>query len=235
MTSGAIAVFVKTVGYSPVKTRLARGIGPAAAETFHCLAAQAIAAVIKQATAVNPCLTPYWAVAELEGMRDPAWQCFRQIWQGEGGLGTKLDQVYCQLLQNHQFVLLLGADSPQISPEYLLQAATWAGQGQFVIGLAADGGFYLFGGGRAIPRSVWESVPYSEAKTAKTLMNLVAPSEVIQMLPALLDVDTIQDLQQLRVNLAQIETLRDPELISRRLLPEQSVLLDWINHLLSKT
>lgn len=229
MITGAIAIFVKTIGLSPIKTRLARGIGSAAAETFHRLSCQATAAVVRQAAER---MTPYWAVAEPAGIEDPGWQNFPQIFQGEGELGTRLDRVYRTLLQSHSFVLLLGADSPQISALTLLQAATWAGQGQFVIGLAADGGFYLFGGAQAIPRSVWESVPYSKAETAKTLINALASNLTplgIQQLPTSFDVDTVQDLQQLQRELATI--VAQEQTVRAEILPEQLILLDWINHL----
>jgi hypothetical protein len=44
-----IAIFVKTPGHSPLKTRLAAGIGIDAAREFHMLAAQAVAAVARKA------------------------------------------------------------------------------------------------------------------------------------------------------------------------------------------
>ena len=40
LMSGAIAVFVKTPGLSPVKTRLAAKLGKATAEAFHLASAQ---------------------------------------------------------------------------------------------------------------------------------------------------------------------------------------------------
>ncbi|HCO24225.1 MAG TPA: hypothetical protein DIT97_14715, partial [Gimesia maris] len=44
---GAIAVFVKTPGYSPLKTRLAQSVGTVQAEQFHILSAKAVAAVVQ--------------------------------------------------------------------------------------------------------------------------------------------------------------------------------------------
>jgi glycosyltransferase A (GT-A) superfamily protein (DUF2064 family) len=51
----ALAIFVKTPGLSPVKTRLAEGIGQARAEAFYRLAVDAVAEV---ALATEPKLTP---------------------------------------------------------------------------------------------------------------------------------------------------------------------------------
>lgn len=242
MVTGAIAIFVKTVGLSPIKTRLAKSIGQAAAETFHTLAAQAVAAVVRQVNESNPVLTPYWAVAELEGVAHPTWQSFPRIFQGEGELGTRLSSVYSSLRQNHSFVLLLGADAPQITVKDLRQAAIWASWGTFVLGPATDGGFWLFGGSQEIPRSLWESVPYSDARTAEALSQKIAQIGKIQQLPTLFDVDTGQELKQLQAQWAS----HNPVSASGRQLPsaiaeprespelclEQIILWKWLNHLL---
>ena len=58
--SCAAAIFVKTPGLSPLKTRLATGIGAAAATDWYRLAARATAAAVAQL----PNLVAYWAVAE---------------------------------------------------------------------------------------------------------------------------------------------------------------------------
>jgi len=234
--TGAIAIFVKTVGLSPIKTRLAQGIGHTAAETFHLLAAEAVAAVVRQVTAQYP-LTPYWAVAEPQGSTAPAWQSFPQILQGAGELGTRLAWVYNQLLQRHRFVLLLGADSPQIRFRHLSQAAIWAEAGGFALGPAADGGFYLFGGSQPIPRPIWESIPYSSCQTAKSLIQAIAPLGNVQQLPTLLDVDTIQELKQLQTQLNHAAARTTPTNQTgeaEELCPEQVALLAWLNRLLSE-
>lgn len=230
--TGAIAIFVKTVGLSPIKTRLAQGIGQTAAETFHLLAAAAVAAVVRQAAAQHR-LAPYWAVAEPQGMTNPAWQSFPQILQGKGHLGTRLAWVYNQLLQRHPFVLMLGADSPQISPYHLSQAAIWAEAGYFTLGPAADGGFYLFAGSQPISRSIWESIPYSSSQTAQSLIQAIAPLGSVQQLSPLLDVDTIQELRQVQAQLnhtARTATTYHPG-EPEELCREQATLLAWINHL----
>ena len=47
--SGAIAIFVKTPGLSPVKTRLAVKLGQKVAEEFHLTSAQAVAETVQTA------------------------------------------------------------------------------------------------------------------------------------------------------------------------------------------
>jgi rSAM/selenodomain-associated transferase 1 len=217
--SAALAIFVKTPGYSPVKTRLAATIGQQRAEQFHCLAAAAVAAVAQAAMpGVNPC----WAVAERAALADPLWSALPTLWQGDGDLGARLDQVCAPLQRRHQRVLLIGADAPQISVG-LLHAALHAlnhPATPFVLGRAQDGGFWLFGTRQPVPDGAWQVPRYSSSETADMLINTLSPAGGIGSLPMLNDVDDGDDLVSL---VAALEALRDP-------LPQQQQLLMWLLH-----
>lgn len=191
----AIAVFVKTPGLSPVKTRLAKHIGDEAAAAFHLQAARTVAAVIK---AAGPCLFPYWAVAEQDAP-SAIWSGFPVIWQGPGGLGIRMDRVYRELLGRHGRVLLVGADAPQIAPSMLLDAAAAIRHGgsDFVLNPAHDGGFWLLGGQRPIPSETWSAVPYSHRETCERMTNALGAIGILHIGPVLADVDEISDLKQL--------------------------------------
>ncbi len=219
----AVAIFVKTPGLSPLKTRLARTIGHELAEEFHVLSAAAVEAVmakVGQTDAVHP----YWAVAEEDGLTNVLWSNFPRTWQGEGGLADRLDQVYSTLRERHRQVLLIGADAPQITSEVLGEAhqiVAEAVEPQFVIGRSDDGGFYLFGGNISIPANVWRSVSYSEATTADQLVAAIKSFGPIHELPTLSDVDTIEDLEPMANALANLPAP----------LGEQIRLLQWISRL----
>jgi glycosyltransferase A (GT-A) superfamily protein (DUF2064 family) len=211
----ALAIFVKTPGLSPVKTRLAAGIGVAKAEHFYRLAVEAVAEV---AAASIPSLVPYWAVAERAAMDDPMWSGFDRISQGEGGLGDRLDHVYARLLARHGSVLLIGADSPQITARGLADAAGAAHP--FAMGRAEDGGFWLFGGDRPINGAVWRAVPYSASDTAD---RLVARLEGVTFVETLRDVDEAGDLVALRTALAGLAAP----------VPAQAALAAWLDGIAS--
>ena len=53
----AIAIFVKTPGISPIKTRLAASIGQQKAEDFYRLSLKSLVSTLKEID-----ITPYWAV-----------------------------------------------------------------------------------------------------------------------------------------------------------------------------
>ncbi|MEZ5480300.1 MAG: DUF2064 domain-containing protein [Thiolinea sp.] len=72
-------------------------------------------------------LQVYWAIAEAAGLHDALWQDaqMQRLPTGGGGLGERMHRVYHTLLAQHDAVLLLGMDSPQNTPDHLLQAAHW--------------------------------------------------------------------------------------------------------------
>lgn len=213
----ALAIFVKTPGHSPIKTRLAALIGARAAIEFHRLSAGAVAEVVQSAGAG---LQPYWAVAERAALDDPLWRDLPQLWQGDGGLGERLHRVYATLLARHERVLLVGADAPQLTRDLLLQAcdALTDPATPWVIGEARDGGFWMFGGRVPIAREAWCGVRYSCPDTARQLCESLDPPGTIAALPTLTDVDEAADLDALGDTLA---ALPSP-------LPAQCELRHWL-------
>jgi uncharacterized protein len=219
----AAAVFVKTPGYSPVKTRLAAGIGLDDAARFHQLATRCLRDVLRACRESlarrGISLCPVWSVAEPEALGDPLWEDFPAIDQGRGDLGARLHRVYAELLREHRGVILLGADSPQLSPELVASAAEVLVQREpgFCLAPANDGGFSLLGGNRSIPESIWRAVPYSSSETARRLLEQLGPLGPIERLPELIDVDTLDDLNRILPGLNRAEVL-----------PAQRQLADWI-------
>lgn len=207
----ALAIFVKTPGLSPVKTRLAAAIGAVAAIDFYDLAVQAVSEV-----AAASSLLPYWAVAEADGLQHSSWESFPTVSQGEGGLGERLDYVYRTLQARHGTVLLIGADSPQTTPALLKSAASRCDP--FVMGRAEDGGFWLFGGSQPIAASVWSAVPYSAPDTADRLLTGLAGTGDVTFVATQHDVDEAADLVALRLSLEALEPR----------LPAQTTLLRWL-------
>jgi len=188
--STAIAIFVKTPSLSPLKTRLAAGVGEDAAQAFYRLSLKAV-----EATAQTKKLTPYWAVGEEDGLEHPLWKNFSRLHTGDGNLGQRQHHVYETLLKTHDRVLLIGADAPQLSRDLLEQAMLALDENDFVIGPARDGGYYLFGGRVSTSADVWKNVPWSTAMTRERLEAGLGAS--IPYLALLTDVDTQSDLQRM--------------------------------------
>lgn len=218
---GAIAVFVKTPGYSPLKTRLAQSVGTARAEQFHILSSKAVEAVVHAVVQQNA-VTPYWAVAETEAMQDTLWSQFITIDQGAGDLGARLAHVQQLLFAAYDFVIYLGADTPQLPVTLLNEAVEILSvkreAPQFVIGPACDGGFYLFGSQTALDPEIWLNVPYSVENTSCVLREQIQDRGEIHLLPELSDVDTVQELPEVAQQLST----------GKGWLEEQLQVLRWI-------
>lgn len=185
----AIAICVKTPGLTPVKTRLAATIGTAKAERFYHWAVHRIQETVQQTP-----YAPYWAIGEPEGINHPLWQAFPTLPTGILPLGDMLHKLYHSLLQQHRAALLIGADSPQMTPNHLLQAGQVLQSNPYVVGPAEDGGFWLVGGRQPIPEHVWLDIPYSTHTTCNELTHCLAHYGKISTLPTLSDVDIEADL-----------------------------------------
>lgn len=207
-----------------MKTRLTEAVGKDKAELFHQYSAAAVSAVLREAIqifgGVDRCRA-YWAIAERAGMEHPAWQGpgFERVHQGEGPIAERFSSVYDGLMAQHSFSVLLGADSPQISPAQLVETFKTLQSGErFVIGPVEDGGFYLVGGSQGVPLKVWSAVTYGDWETAEQLSRALSKIAPVKDLTTLFDVDTSEDLLRMR---RVLESRKD-------LLKEQKTLLDWL-------
>ena len=224
--SAALAIFAKTKGLSPVKTRLAADIGTDLAEAFYDLSVAATAemALATQQQSHNA-VEPYWALAESHAIDAPQWQMLNTLWTGDGDFGLRLHRVYSTLLTTHEQVVLIGTDSPQLEPERITSALLQLKMQlkmqpkTCVIGPCVDGGFYLFAANTAIPQSVWTQVTYSSESTLRELVsNLKNVGMAVVLLASDGDVDTADDLKPLMQALQLKHGLR----------PQQQRLYDWL-------
>jgi len=219
--NGAIAIFVKTPGLSPVKTRLAVALGQEAAEAFHLASSRSVASVTQELSQQSG-IQSYYAVAEQFALNHNYWDDLPCVWQGEGGLGERMAHIYNTLLQEHDFVLLVGADIPQMTVSELHSAVKWLAReehARFAFGPSVDGGFWVFGGNCPVPDYVWTEVVYSQADTGAQFLNRIEPLGEVKTLALLRDVDEVSDLLLLRDALLN---LAEP-------LPEQYELLRFLD------
>lgn len=194
--SGAIAIFVKTPGLSPVKTRLATGIGTAAAERWYLAAAHVVAEAATTAATAQQSVV-YWAVAEAEPHALTQWPLLQVLMQGMGTLGARMAAVHRALVERHGFALLLGADTPQLDDTEMGAVLQWlsAPAPRAAIGPATDGGFWMFGSNRVVAESLWTSLAYSHADTCKNFQQaLVNCGFEWRVSNVLTDVDKATDL-----------------------------------------
>lgn len=211
----AIAIFVKTPGLSPVKTRLAASLGTERAEALYRHCAATVAEVAARASE-----HVYWAIAEPADQAAEHWPDLAHLEQGTGGLGQRMHHVLTTLLERHGAGLLLGADAPQIDATVLASACARLSCDSplRVCGPARDGGFWTFGANHVPPLERWTRVAYSRTDTLQSFRASVGDDIKWVSLPKLTDLDTANDMARLAAELA---ALPSP-------LPRQKELVTWL-------
>ncbi|MBQ47040.1 MAG: hypothetical protein CMP10_06105 [Zetaproteobacteria bacterium] len=225
---GAIAVFVKTPGISSVKTRLASTIGTSKAIEFYLQFKKITEELLIDVSQSLECM-PYWAVAEDGALNANLWSNFDRILQPTGSLGDRLHGVYSDLIKRHSWVLLIGADCPQLSLNEIYRSVDLLKTQSWVLGPAKDGGFYLFGGNHPIPESVWVDVPYSSPQTLEKITKNLASVGTGSFLQTLTDIDRSEDLGDLIHYLSVIEEPTETQItllqMARGLMTKKSKIL----------
>jgi len=123
---------------------------------------------------------------------------FTVVPQVEGDLGTRLAAAFTDAMAGSAApTLLIGMDTPQVTPELLVRCAQRledGGPGTAVLGTAPDGGWWALGVHRSDGAAVLASVPMSREDTAvRTREALEATGLVVLDLPELTDIDHFPD------------------------------------------
>ena len=214
----AIAVFVKTPGFSPLKTRLAVSWNRQGADAFYMLSCQSMVELLRSAADIQP----FWAVAETEPAARDFWPHFPVLEQGEGGLGERLSKIYGALLQRFGQVVIIGADAPQlVAADLQLVTEKLQAGVDFVVGPARDGGFYLLAGQRPISAKLFRSIAYSEPTTGAELSEALQRLGSLETLATKVDVDEFSDLRILQTELLAIA--------DSQMLTAQRQMLTWLD------
>ncbi len=191
--SDAILVFVRAPEAGRVKTRLAAGIGAAAAlRVYVRLAEHALAQARASGAAVRVHFTPADAGDAVRAWLGPG---AAYLPQAEGDLGERMRSAFdAAFAAGFRRVVVIGSDLPDLSAELLGRAFALLDGHEAVLGPARDGGYYLLGLRRPVPE-VFQGIAWS---TAEVLAATVARLREMGIEPALLetlgDVDEAADL-----------------------------------------
>lgn len=190
MNGGFVCVFAKPPVPGYVKTRLAAVIGPDAAAAL----ASAMLCDVWSAVCSTQGATPVLAAA-CPG-RFPIQA--DHLWLQEGDtLDQRIESILAKALQFSPAAMALGADTPGLTPEYLLEAFARLAEHDAVLGPCDDGGFYLLGIKSCQP-GLLRGIEWSCADTcAQTARRLSDHGMSVSTLRPLADVDVVADLANL--------------------------------------
>jgi uncharacterized protein len=96
-------------------------------------------------------------------------------------------------------VLQIGMDTPQVTDELIAECARELLAADAVLGLARDGGWWVFGVTEATTAGCLRAIPMSRSDTgAVTLAALGDTGVEVSLVPTLADVDTVDDINAVR-------------------------------------
>lgn len=195
--AATLQIFAKTPLPGRVKTRLAAVVGDDAAVRVYrdlVLKTLATAAAARRAGVVGD--VELWIAPEAAPGALAGWAAQLGIpirTQQGADLGDRMRHALNAALARGRPALLIGTDIPGFDVAYLAQAACALQTHDAVIGPAEDGGYVLVGLARAI--DAFTDVRWSTPLVlAQTRANLVRAAARWHELPALMDIDTHEDL-----------------------------------------
>lgn len=179
----------------PVPGRVKTRLSPPLSERQAAEVARAALADTLQAVAATPAVR---RVLVLEGDQgDWLPPGFEVVKQRGAGLDQRLASAFEDTADGNA-MLLIGMDTPQVSPALLVRALTRLQTADAILGLASDGGWWTLGlaagTDRELPGRLLRGVPMSAAHTgSRQRARLAAEGLSTALLPVLRDVDTAED------------------------------------------
>ncbi|MCV7298403.1 DUF2064 domain-containing protein [Mycobacterium barrassiae] len=204
MTEPVVALVVaKAPVPGQAKTRLAAAIGDraaadiAAAALLDTLDAVAAAPVAARVVAMTGDLDAASASAEIRSRLD----AFTVVPQRGDGFAERLANAHLDAAAaaGARPVVQIGMDTPQVSAEMLVECAQQLSRTDAVLGLAADGGWWVLGVSDASMADCLREVPMSRSDTgALTLAALYSKGFRVELMAELADVDLVDDIEPVR-------------------------------------
>ncbi|WP_416896839.1 MAG: TIGR04282 family arsenosugar biosynthesis glycosyltransferase [Minwuia sp.] len=189
-----LIVFAKAPRMGSVKTRLASGIGDAAALAFY---RRSLARTVAQAREFPNVETVIWTAPDsaARGRYFPPSLCVLR--QGIGDIGVRMARA----LDHHGDAdrLLIGGDIPGVTPGTLSGAFEQLRTHDAVFGPAEDGGFWLVGLKRGYrPRRFFAGVTWSAPTTLDESVATLPSHARVAFAPTLNDIDDLEDYRRLK-------------------------------------
>lgn len=216
-----VLIFAKYPQPGRVKTRLVGRLSPVEAAEIHRASLLAVCETVTACGGLDVTLvvTPDDRATTLGGIvPDPLHDCWPQ---GDGDLGVRLTRACMRAFDDGTGpVILLGADSPTLPIAYLQDAVDRLAEHDVVLGPCDDGGYYLLGLGRPIPR-LFEGIDWgTEDVAAQTRKRAIEASVDLHELPRWYDLDRYEDLVRAAGDLRSMTDASRPAAIALRRLIE---------------
>ena len=126
--------------------------------------------------------------------------------QVNGDLGQRMKHAFQENLVSYRKVVIVGIDTPGLTPSILEEAFTSLDEHDLVLGPSEDGGYYLIGLRKMISE-IFENVPWSTSEVLSRTLERIPPGSA-HLLPRLWDVDHPADLLRLELQIGTMPQAR---------------------------
>lgn len=187
-----LLVFTKNPVLGHAKTRIAERVGEDEALRIYL---ELLRITREQA---QPLEAEKWVCYSQYVPNNDAWQMagFCPYLQFGEGLGSRMATAFAEAFTEAQRVVLIGSDAPTITTALLQTAFDALLNNDLVLGPSEDGGYYLIGLSRPMP-SLFQGIPWSSPQVwQRTIQQASRLGLQASELPALYDVDYIEDWER---------------------------------------
>lgn len=193
----ALIVVAKQPAPGKTKTRLSPPLKPEQASNLYECFLKDTLDLIRQVRQVHPVIAFLPAGADLYFQQ--LANDFELIQQHGSDLGARLDNAISSYLsRGYERVVIMNSDSPTLPSTYLSQSfATLESEVDVVLGPCEDGGYYLIGAKRPIPRLLREVRMSTQTVTAETIALAADENLQVHLLPTWYDIDDAASLKRL--------------------------------------
>ncbi len=191
----SLAVFTRFPEAGRVKTRMIPALGPHGAADLHALMVQHTLGRVAEFRRGRDVDVQVWhAGASPEQFAERFGDSFPGRVQPDGDLGARMQQAFGTMLRRSSAAIIIGTDCPDLSAGVLHSAFEALRTRDLVLGPATDGGYYLIGLRRPVPH-LFTDMPWSTGEVrAETVRRASTLGLSTRLLPALADVDVLEDL-----------------------------------------
>ncbi|APV43972.1 transferase 1, rSAM/selenodomain-associated/transferase 2, rSAM/selenodomain-associated [Dehalogenimonas formicexedens] len=177
-----------------VKSRLASGVGEKSAAKIYRFCAESL---FGAAAALPDAIARYLYCAEASDCgRISSWAGgrFESLAQPEGDLAVRLTAGFdMAFAKSAAMVVIIASDIPDLRPRHIKTAFAALEEKDVVLGPSPDGGFYLIGLKRSSP-FLFKNIAWSSSSVLAQMQgNIRAAGLSVEILPELLDIDTLED------------------------------------------
>jgi rSAM/selenodomain-associated transferase 1 len=199
--SQRLLVFARLPELGKVKTRLAADVGEMRAlEVYEAMLRDLLAGIGTSTPDLE--IEVMWAPSENANgeLLRRAFGSHATAMQAGEGLGDRLSMALSERFFFHRTekIVVIGVDDPSLSRELIDHAFALLESCEYVVGPAADGGYYLLGcRALSFDPSVFQDIEWGTSTVLQaTIARIAAIERTVAVLPRRQDIDTAADLEQ---------------------------------------